>query len=132
MIRGLDTSVVLRLVTNRPQPMAGQVADSIRAFLAAGDTFAVTDLVVSEAYFALQHHYDLTKEQAIESLRLLSRENGFLFSAISKEALEQPNAHKMSPGLVDCMISGEYRLQGFRTLSCERDFRKLPDADVIP
>jgi predicted nucleic acid-binding protein len=83
MTRGLDTSVILRLVTNRPQPMASEVADYIRALLAAGDTFAVSDLVVSEAYFALQHHYDLSKEQAIESLRLLSRETGFRFAEIS-------------------------------------------------
>ena len=132
MIRGLDTSVILRLVTNRPQPMAAEVADKVRAFLAGGDTFTVSDLVVSEAYFALQHHYDLTKEQAIESLCLLSRENGFHFSDIARNALETPNAYKMSPGLVDHMIHGEYRQLRIRTLSCEKDFRKLPDADVIP
>lgn len=132
MTRGLDTSVILRLVTNRPQPMASEVADYIRALLAAGDTFAVSDLVVSEAYFALQHHYDLTKEQAIESLRLLSRETGFRFAEISRVALETPDAHRMSPGLVDRMITGEYRQDGIRTLSCEKDFRRLPEADVIP
>ena len=132
MTRGLDTSVILRLVTNRPQPMASEVADYIRALLAAGDTFAVSDLVVSEAYFALQHHYDLTKEQAIESLRLLSRETGFCFADISRVALETPGAHRMSPGLVDRMISGEYRQEGIRTLSCEKDFKKLPETDVIP
>jgi hypothetical protein len=38
----------------------------------------------------------------------------------------------MSPGLVDRMITGEYRQDGIRTLSCEKDFRRLPEADVIP
>lgn len=29
------------------------------------------------------------------------------------------------------MIAGEYQTRGLRVLSCEKDFRKLPDAEVV-
>lgn len=87
--------------------------------------------MVSEAYHALQHHYGATKENAISYLRTLSRQPGFIFSDNAIAALAKPDAATMSPGMVDCMIAGEYRGRGLRILACEKDFRRFPDAEVI-
>ncbi|MBQ6926548.1 MAG: hypothetical protein IJQ73_18085 [Kiritimatiellae bacterium] len=38
---------------------------------------------------------------------------------------------KASPGFVDRMLAGEYTAKGYRTLSCEKSFRKLDFAEVI-
>ena len=44
---------------------------------------------------------------------------------------EKPEAWKASPGLVDRMIANGYASHGHKTLSCEKDFRKLDFTEVI-
>ena len=128
---GLDTSVVLRILTGDPVETATNVAKRIAAIVDGGARVHVSDTVVGEAYYALQHHYAATKEKAILRLLELSRQPGFMFSEYAVAALAQPHAATMSPGLVDRMIAGEYRARGLRVLSCEKDFRRLPDAEVV-
>ena len=52
----LDTSVLVRILVNRPQPLASDVIDEVSRRIAEGDTMAVPNLVLSEAYYAVQHH----------------------------------------------------------------------------
>ena len=49
---GLDTSVVLRLLVGEPQPLAERAWQVIVETRAARGEIVVSDLVVSEAYFA--------------------------------------------------------------------------------
>lgn len=128
---GFDTSALLRIITKEPPELALRVAARIESILEAGETVSVSDLAVFEAYYALQHSYRMTKANAIADLLALSRQPGFVFSETAIAALSEPNAATMSPGLVDRMIAGEYRARGLRVLSCEKDFRKLPDAEVV-
>ena len=61
---GLDTSVVLRLLTGEPAVESRLARARIERAHAAADHVIVTDLVLAEAYFALHHHYGLTKDDA--------------------------------------------------------------------
>ena len=54
MTFGLDTSVVLRLLTGQPQELAERALARYQEGVAAGDRFCVSDVVAAEAYFALQ------------------------------------------------------------------------------
>ena len=74
----LDTSVLVRILANKPQPLAGYVIASVARRIASGDTIVVPDIILPEAYYAMQHHY------------------------------------------------------GISVLSCEKSFRRLPNAEVIP
>ena len=130
MTYGLDTSVIIRLVTQEPPELSIKVNDFIVSHLEAGDKFFISSLTVSEAYFALQRHYSMSKEAAIKTLRALV-DDGFVFSDEAKSALDTPDAWKASPGLVDRMIAGEYAARGHNTSSCEKDFRKLDFTTVI-
>ena len=128
---GLDTSVLMRILTLQPQPLADHTWMRLKTILDGGGTAFVSDLVVFEAYYALQHFYAAGKSEAIAALLTLSRQPGFIFSDNAIAALAKPDAATMSTGMVDCMIAGEYRGRGLRILACEKDFRRFPDAEVI-
>ena len=128
----LDTSVLVRILTGLPQPLAANVAMALEKKRRAGDSFVVSNLVLSEAYYAVQHHYGVDKAAALEALRVLSLQRGFEFSDEAKRALALPNIAKASPGFVDRLIHGEQVARGVKVLSCEKDFRKLPDTELLP
>ncbi len=131
MTYGLDTSVIMRLVAQTNDSHAEFVRNRICELLDGGNVFFVSCQVASEAYYALQHHYGNTKEDAIMALRALANEEGFSFAAEAMAALGTPEAWKASPGFVDRMIAGEYASKGYVTLSCEKSFRHLDFAEVI-
>ena len=131
MTFGLDTSVVLRLLTGQPQDLAARALTRYQDGIAAGDDFCVSDVVAAEAYFALQQHYRKTKEEALEALRGFSSGEGISFSQNFAASINTPNIHKVNPGFVDRMLASGYREQGQITLSCEKSFRRLADTEVI-
>ena len=131
MTFGLDTSVVLRLLTGQPQDLAARALTRYQDGIAAGDDFCVSDVVAAEAYFALQQHYRKTKEEALEALRGFSSGEGISFSQNFAASINTPDIHKANPGFVDRMLVSGYREQGQITLSCEKSFRRLADTEVI-
>ena len=131
MTFGLDTSVVLRLLTGQPQDLAARALTRYQDGIAAGDDFCVSDVVAAEAYFALQQHYRKTKEEALEALRGFSSGEGISFSQNFAASINTPNIHKANPGFVDRMLVSGYRGQGQITLSCEKSFKRLADTEVI-
>ena len=80
MTFGLDTSVVLRLLTGQPQELAERALARYQEGVAAGDRFCVSDVVAAEAYFALQQHYRKTKGEALTALKGFSEGEGISFS----------------------------------------------------
>lgn len=131
MTYGLDTSVVLRIVTGEPAALADKVDERIGELLDLGETFFIGNLACEESYFALQHHYGKTKQEAVEALRALAAEDGFRITEEARAALAAPDVWKASPGFVDRMLAGEYAAKGFKTLSCEKSFHKLDFAEVV-
>ena len=131
MTFGLDTSVVLRLLTGQPVELAGHALKRYQDGMAAGDDFAVSDVVATETYYAIQHHYGKTKEEALAALKSFSRAEGVSFSQGFDEAMALPRLHKANPGFVDRMLAADYRSRGMTTLSCEKSFARLPDAEVL-
>ena len=131
MTFGLDTSVVLRLLTGQPQDLAAKALERYQDGIAAGDDFSVSDLVAAESYYAIQHHYGKSKEEALDALRSFSSGDGISFSQNFEAAINKPNIHKASPGFVDRMLVSGYGETGQITLSCEKSFRRLPGTEVI-
>jgi predicted nucleic acid-binding protein len=131
MTFGLDTSVVLRLLTGQPQELAARALARYQDGIAAGDDFCVSDVVAAEAYFALQQHYRKTKEEALEALKGFSSGEGISFSQNFAVSINTPDIHRANPGFVDRMLVSGYREQGQITLSCEKSFKRLADTEVI-
>ena len=131
MTHGLDTSVVVRIISGLPEGAAEKVGERIAADIAGGDAFTVSALVLSEAYFALQHHYAFTKEEALQSLRAFSRTEGITIPKSINAILESANLARANPEFVDRMIVSEYATAGSDTYSCEKSFRRLDRTVVV-
>ena len=128
----LDTSVLVRILVNRPQPLASDVIAEVSRRIADGATMVVSNLVLSEAYYAVQHHYGVDKETALRSFRILSFNDGFEFSEEAKAILAMEGLDHAKPGFVDRLICAEQQRVGVQVLSCEKAFRRMPNAEVIP
>ncbi len=85
----------------------------------------VSDLVLSEAYHALQHHYHVPKDEARSLLRRLVESRAVqLEPSGSQAALTDAGG----PGLVDRLIHLRYRSLGAVTVTFERRQGELEGA----
>lgn len=126
MTIGLDTSVVVRLLEGDPPDQLAQALRRIRKAKAAGDTVIVTDLVVAEAYFTLQRHYGVPKDEARRALIALF--DGRLVEPEPTGVLVALGA-RSGPGLVDRLIHERYRALGVSTLTFDGRMAKLGGAE---
>lgn len=131
MKSGLDTSVVLRLLTGKPQDLALLAASHVEASLSAGHTVFVSDLVVSESYFALQHHYGLSKTQALDVLGQFLQQSGVEPLGAARRVLGMPNQASAKPGLVDRLIHAEYSKVADEMLTFEKPAARLSKVRVL-
>jgi predicted nucleic acid-binding protein len=108
---GLDTSVVVRLLVGRA--------------LDAGDTVVAIDLVLAEAYHALQHHYGMPPMEARLLLLRFARSGVVQVEpATAAVALVATDG----AGLVDRLIHQRYRAAGAVTLTFDRRQGRLEGA----
>jgi len=131
MNAGLDTSVVLRLLTGTPENLAQCALAEMQKRIARGDTLFVSDLVVAETYFALQHHYGMPKAEALELLAGFLRERGIEAMGAAPAVLATPNLATANPGFVDRLIHAEYRRHAGELLTFEKAAGRLSGARVL-
>ena len=91
-----------------------------------------SDLVVAEAYFALQTHYGVPKKEALAALRefLESGDVSPIGRALDVlRSLERPASAK--PGFIDRVIHAEISSKGGRLATFEKSAAKLPGTIVL-
>ncbi len=130
MIHGLDTSVVMRLLTGDPPDQAKLAAAFLTESKAAGDRLRVTDLVIAEAYFALHSKYKVPKAEALLRLRQFV-ESGEVETGAAAGVLQTPNLASAKPGFVDRLIHAAYANDQARLVSFEKAVGKLAGAKVL-
>ncbi len=91
----------------------------------AGERVLVSDLVIAEAYFALQHHYGIPKAQARALLRQFIDSGVVEPDPSTASADLEPAA---GAGLVDRFVHSRYRALGANTLTFERKQAALEGA----
>ncbi len=92
----IDTSVVVRLLIQEPGDLYRRAAAFLEEKLQAGVPVHVPDLVLAEAYFAIQSYYGIPKAAALDLLAGFSRTEGIVFSPAARVllAMENPAAAK--------------------------------------
>jgi predicted nucleic-acid-binding protein len=128
---GLDTSVVLRLLTGEPEAQALQALAEFDKAAQTGTEAFVSDLVVSETYFALQHHYAVPKGEALTLLAKFLNESGIRSLGAAATVLADPNLATAKPGFVDRLIHAEYRRATEEILTFEKAAGRLPGVRVL-
>jgi predicted nucleic acid-binding protein len=114
---GLDTSVVVRLLVGLPESQARRARRRLEGAVESGESVVVSDLVIAETYYALQHHYAVPKGQARAILRR------FVGSGVvSLEPHSAVGALEAAggAGFVDRLIHLRYRSLGAITLTFEQ------------
>jgi len=128
---GLDTSVVLRLLTGVP----AKQADIARSMLAASrDTICVSDLVVSETYFALRHHYAVPHAEAAHAMAALLDDPRVQCTGVAKRVVRDATARAASrsaPGLMDQLILADYRANQCTVATFDRELAKADGAELV-
>lgn len=127
---GLDTSFVLRLLVGEPSAQARKAVAQLDALRASGCRAAVSDLVISETYFALQYHYGVPKQLALDQLKAFLESPEILSTGEALDILRQPGLGKAKPGFVDRLIHANYLRESAGMLTFEKAAAKLPNVTL--
>lgn len=129
---GLDTSVVLRLLTGEPKGQAEQAARFFETQIANGLPPCVSDQVISEAYFALYCHYQVPKSEALRVLAAFVNGGEVTCLGVTGEILKQSNLARAKPGFLDRVIHAQYLGAGAPGLATfEKASGRLPGVVVL-
>ena len=128
---GLDTSVILRLLVGQPEDQAQRAQAYLDGLARRGDQPVVSDLVVAEAYFALQHHYGVPKKETLQALRQMLTAGEIVPTGTAAEVLALANLATAKPGFVDRMIHSAYTTDRGTMATLEQAAAKLGSVEVL-
>lgn len=130
-IYGLDTSVFVRLLTGHPEADFEKTAQALKK-LHENDSsteLVVSNQVIGEAYITLQHHYEISKEDARQAMLDLFASGNVspLNGALVLEALAETGG----AGLMDRLIVEDYNQRGVVVLTNDKRMAKLEGARIL-
>ncbi len=128
---GLDTSVILRLLVGAPAKQFANAVAFLEHCAAQNVRVVVSDLVICETYFALQHHYGVPKAQALNALDQLFDSGDVHGTGVAPQVLKTPRLSTATLGFADRVIHAQYQERKASLASFEKASKKLPNALVI-
>lgn len=98
----------------------------------AADRVLVSDWVLAETYYPLQHHYGASKKDTLNTLRSFLATSGVEGTGEAAGALAVPDLESAKPGFIDRVIHGNYlRLGVDEVATFEKAAAKLPGVRVL-
>lgn len=125
---GLDTSVVVRLLIGAP---AAQAEAARRLLVEAGAAVVISDLVISESYFVLRHHYGVPHAEAVAALRALLGDARVTPTGVASRVLAEIADSDQKPGLMDRLIHDDYLAAGATFATFDGDAARLEGASLL-
>ena len=128
---GIDTSNFVRLLTGDPEKEYEQTKLALEQILLADPAaeLEVSNLVIAEAYFVLQHHYGVAKDEARAALTSVMtsglvhpQHGGSIIKALDET---------QEPGLLDRLIAIDYSANNLVTVTNDRKMGRLPGTRVL-
>ena len=124
---GIDTSVLVRLLTGDPPAEFDRCANALRHLIEAEDAVILaSNQVIGEAYIAVQHHYGVSRADARSGL-LDVLQSGLVGALNGRPVLTAIEASD-SPGLMDRLITDDYASNSLEVLTLDRRMASLPSA----
>ncbi len=127
----LDTSALLRLLIGLPGDQYQRAAQFLAEQRASGESIHVADLVLAEAYFALQHYYSMPKADALTALTLFAQHSGVSLTPTAQAVLATPQLASAKPGFVDRLIHRASQSAGHTLITFEKAAKKLRSTVVL-
>lgn len=128
---GLDTSVLLRLMVGQPEEQTKAAVAFLDEVRRAGDQAVVDDLVVAEAYFAAQFHYQVSKASALSALHRMFQAGEIQATGQAGAILAQAGLASAKPGFVDRLIHASYLDSGGIMATFEKSAGKLEKVRLL-
>ena len=124
---GIDTSVFVRLLTGEPAADYEATLAALRAILdkSPQSELRVSNMVVGEAYVALQYHYDVSKPDARKAIATLLQSG--LVTPVNGTGVIDILGRNEGCGLLDRLIADDYAQAGLTTLTNDRKMAALGD-----
>jgi predicted nucleic-acid-binding protein len=130
-IFSLDTSFVLRILTESPASQLPATLAFYEEQRQSGGQLFISDLVLSECYFALQFHFGFTKVDALAALKALTAESPISITPSARLVFALPNLSQTKPGFIDRLIHGAAHEEGQTLVTFEKAAKKLPGTLVL-
>ena len=122
---GIDTSVLVRLLTGDPETDFEYCVSKLCGLLDEGGEVFASNQVIGEAYVVLQHHYGVSKADARAAL-LDALGSGLVSPSNGRSVMAALKAFG-GPGLFDRLIADDYSRAGLEVLTLDRKMAKLDD-----
>ena len=126
---GIDTSILVRLVTGQPPDLFTLCVDRLSALCGADVEILASNQVIGEAYVTLQRHYGVSKADARAQLRTTLTSG--LVAPLNGRAVLDALAASGGPGLFDRLIANDYARAGMETLTLDRRMASLRHARLV-
>ena len=126
---GIDTSVLMRLITGQPDEAFEYCVSRLSALVEGGAEILASNQVIGEAYVAVQHHYGVSWQDARDAL-VNALQSGLVSPLNGQPALGALSASG-HPGLFDRLIADDYSRAGLKALTLDRRMARLPDSQHL-
>ncbi len=128
---GIDTSIFVRLLTGDPNDLYLQAKAALIAIRkqSASIEILVSNIVIGEAYFVLQHHYGISKKDSCDALVKVLTSG--LVAPQHGQAVLQAIQEVKEPGLMDRLIHIDYSAGKLQSLTIDKHMSRLPNCNKI-
>ena len=128
---GIDTSIFVRLLTADPEKDYEQTKAALEQILIDDPAaeIEVSNMVIAEAYFVLQHHYGVPKDEAREALASVMTSG--LVKPLRGQNVLDALSQTQEPGLLDRLIAEDYSANGLITVTNDRKMARLPRSRLL-
>ena len=127
---GIDTSVLVRLVTGHPEDGFEYSLSALRALVEDdGAEIFASNQVIGEAYVAIQHHFGISKLDARAGL--LDVLQSGLVAPLSGGSVIAALGASGGAGLLDRLIASDYSRANLSVLTLDKRMAALPGAGLL-
>ena len=126
---GIDTSVLVRLVTGTPPDAYSRCVERLHAMVGSGAEIFASNQVIGEAFVAVQHHYGVSAVDARAELSKALR-SGLVAPLNGRTVIEALEAAG-GPGLFNRLIADDYARADLHVLTLDQKMAGLPDAQLL-
>ncbi len=126
---GIDTSVLLRLITAQPPDAYEYCIEQLTGLIDTGAEVFASNQVIGETYIAAQHHYKVSRVDA--SVALTRTLTSGLVSPLNGSAVIEALAATGGAGLFDRLIADDYTSAGLEILTLDRKMAALPEVQTL-
>ena len=127
---GIDTSILVRLVTGDPEADYERCVRKLTRLVEQDDAeIFASNQVIGEAYIALQHHYGVSKIATRAALATVLRSG--LVAPLNGPPVFAALAANTGCGLLDRLITDDYRRANLNTLTLDRRMAALDTSQIL-